>query len=641
VKHIFVSLLFALHGLATAADTPEVAAMNFAKAIKTTVNGELKIPKFCALNPDTGEAKKQKIIADWLALRDSMIIAEFEIADQKTDGEFAAVVLKQTDAENANNFRIYALGVVKRDGVWLAAPVPSSFENSIVSYEADSLAKRKAIQQWMLGREITLREELQKNAATILLDKMQQFMPAEKLKTIGGKELLESFVRACREKNQNAALAHLGGYSSNQVDGWVQITRRLTKAFTSDELSKWPWRLLADPSTLTCVGTAEELAGETTVHMLALHQNSVTEEPEYLVFEIKRDEQGLARLELPYVFTNQDVTEGDDGAVIDSSEVDQVKLYDQLRAVARAKVSQLDTTKSEALASAIEKTIQSGDFASYWGIASIPSDEGKLSELPMIVDLWQKLQANSSTSLFGRVGFLEVADQAVLVMQCYNSGNADGITLKKIWFQRVKNTWSVVEDTPEIAEEKITTWLEENKQKWTTEWADSLVGGSVRVGGLANSTPDGAAVRDVFTKWSAALKEKNLPQMMSQCATFNDSASVMKMLRNLSGELQYGSPSMEILDVATAGRWGAVCVKQTPKSKSPPQYPLYVFVGTDQGPRLLAQMDFKLDAGRGREFLNQQSFQNLSKTLPEAAVSELRSLYDKFSSLVKEKSAAK
>jgi hypothetical protein len=52
-------------------------------------------------------------------------------------------------------------------------------------------------------------------------------------------------------------------------------------------------------------------------------------------------------------------------------------------------------------------------------------------------------------------------------------------------------------------------------------------------------------------------------------------------------------------------------------------------------------MDFKLDAGRSREFLNQQSFQNLSKTLPEAAVSELRSLYDKFSSLVKEKSATK
>jgi hypothetical protein len=470
---------------------------------------------------------------------------------------------------------------------------------------------------------------------------MRQFMPAEKLKTIGGKELLESFVKACREKNQNAALAHLGGYSSDEVDGWVRITRRLTKAFTGDEINKWPWRLLADPSTITCIGAAEEVAGEIAVHMLALHQNGITEEPEYMIFAVKHDEQGLARLELPYVFVNDDVTEGDDGAVMDSSEEDQVKLYEQLRAEARAKLSQIDVSKSDALASGIEKTIQSGDFASYWGMNSIASDEGKLDDLPMIVDLWQKLQANSSTSLFGRVGFLEVNDQALLVIQCYNSTNADGITLKKLWLKREKNVWSLEEDIPELPEEKITAWLEENKQKWSSEWADSLVGGSVRVGGLANSTPDGTAVRDVFTKWSAALKEKNLPQMMSQCATFNDSASVMKMLRNLSGELQYGSPTMEVLDVATAGRWGAVCVKQTPKSKSPPQYPLYVFVGTDQGPRLLAQMDFKLDAGRSREFLNQQSFQNLSKTLPEAAVSELRSLYDKFSSLVKEKSATK
>lgn len=640
MKHIFVSLLFALQGLATAADTPEVAAMDFAVAIKTsTIAGAQE--KLCALNPDTGEAKKAKIVGAWSGLRDTMITAEFELADQKTDGDFAAVILKQADPENANNFRIYGFGIVKREGAWLAAPVPSSFENSIVSYEADSLARRKTIQQWMLGREVSLREEMQKNAATNLLEKMRQFLPAEKLKTIGGKELLESFVKACREKNQNAALAHLGGYSSDEVDGWVRITRRLTKAFTGDEINKWPWRLLADPSTITCIGGAEEVAGEIAVHMLALHQNGITEEPEYMIFAVKHDEQGLARLELPYVFVNDDVTEGDDGAVMDSSEEDQVKLYEQLRAEARAKLSQIDVSKSDALASGIEKTIQSGDFASYWGMNSIASDEGKLDDLPMIVDLWQKLQANSSTSLFGRVGFLEVNDQALLVIQCYNSTNADGITLKKLWLKREKNVWSLEEDIPELPEEKITAWLEENKQKWTSEWADSLVGGSVRVGGLANSTPDGTAVRDVFTKWSAALKEKNLPQMMSQCATFNDSASVMKMLRNLSGELQYGSPSMEILDVATAGRWGAVCVKQTPKSKSPPQYPLYVFVGTDQGPRLLAQMDFKLDAGRSREFLNQQSFQNLSKTLPEAAVSELRSLYDKFSSLVKEKSAAK
>jgi hypothetical protein len=640
VKHIFVSLLFALQGLATAADTPEVAAMDFAVAIKTsTIAGAQE--KLCALNPDTGEAKKAKIVGAWSGLRDTMITAEFELADQKTDGDFAAVILKQADPENANNFRIYGFGIVKREGAWLAAPVPSSFENSIVSYEADSLARRKTIQQWMLGREVSLREEMQKNAAINLLEKMRQFMPAEKLKTIGGKELLESFVKACREKNQNAALAHLGGYSSDEVDGWVRITRRLTKAFTGDEINKWPWRLLADPSTITCIGAAEEVAGEIAVHMLALHQNGITEEPEYMIFAVKHDEQGLARLELPYVFVNDDVTEGDDGAVMDSSEEDQVKLYEQLRAEARAKLSQIDVSKSDALASGIEKTIQSGDFASYWGMNSIASDEGKLDDLPMIVDLWQKLQANSSTSLFGRVGFLEVNDQALLVIQCYNSTNADGITLKKLWLKREKNVWSLEEDIPELPEEKITAWLEENKQKWSSEWADSLVGGSVRVGGLANSTPDGTAVRDVFTKWSAALKEKNLPQMMSQCATFNDSASVMKMLRNLSGELQYGSPTMEVLDVATAGRWGAVCVKQTPKSKSPPQYPLYVFVGTDQGPRLLAQMDFKLDAGRSREFLNQQSFQNLSKTLPEAAVSELRSLYDKFSSLVKEKSAAK
>jgi hypothetical protein len=73
------------------------------------------------------------------------------------------------------------------------------------------------------------------------------------------------------------------------------------------------------------------------------------------------------------------------------------------------------------------------------------------------------------------------------------------------------------------------------------------------------------------------------------------------------------------------------------------QYPLFLFVHTDKGPRLLPQVELKLNAvkNRSREYLNDIAIKDLGKSLPDGAVDELRSLYTNHANLVEEKTAIK
>jgi hypothetical protein len=116
------------------------------------------------------------------------------------------------------------------------------------------------------------------------------------------------------------------------------------------------------------------------------------------------------------------------------------------------------------------------------------------------------------------------------------------------------------------------------------------------------------------------------------------------MLRILAGELIYGSGTLEVLKVSVSGRWAGVSVKQSSgDSKTSAQYPLFIFVHTDRGPRLLPQVDLKLNAikNRSREYLNDIAIKDLGKRLPDGAVEELRSLYTDHTKLVEEKNAIK
>jgi len=639
-------LLIVLPMAGRASESPEQAALHFAEGLRDALNKE-QLTLRCSLNPDTGDRKKDVIQEAWRGIAKKMLPLPFQVADKKTDGNDAAVVLLQFDPERGKLSNIVSFAIVKRDEKWLAAPVISSFQNSLVTYDQTLLDKRRNLENWMLGREITIREETSKKADKYLFEMMQKNISPENLKSAKPDELLRDLLQACRQQNQAAVLARLGGYSVNSIPTWDGISRKVSEVFTSDSLNSWPWNLLCDPRTLSASGETLDLVGEQSIDIAFLHPDSITEEPQRHTFTLVRDEQGLLRVELPEAFLTSGIEEADGSTLLDFEDTGNLALYEKLRTQARSSVGSINPNKSESIAGVIEKSLKLNNFASFWGIAARSGANARANGMISLVSLWQELQEKNGSSLFGKVGFLEGENQALLVMQSYSPRNADGALLQKIWLQRENGQWTMQAESPEDPEAALDKWFEDHSQKWEKDWAQALIGDAARIENaneLGKHVPESAQIRETFDKWKQALHEKCLAKVISHCATFDDNSSIIKMLRTLSGELIFGSGSYEVLNVDVAGRWGGISIKQIPdKPNSTPQYPLFVFVGTENGPRLLSQVDLKLTTtgNRSREFLNEIAFKDLSKRLPDDAIGELRSLYEKHCDLVRKKDVTK
>jgi hypothetical protein len=167
--------------LGHAAESPSQAALAFAEGLRDGLTND-KLLERCALNPDTGDRKKDQITSQWKADAKKMLPLAFRVAEEKITDRHAAVVLSQYDENGGGSSHVISLAIVKRAEQWLAAPVLSSFQNSVVTYDADILAERKSLERWMLGREVFLREEIKNRASQSLLDAMQKSIDAESLK---------------------------------------------------------------------------------------------------------------------------------------------------------------------------------------------------------------------------------------------------------------------------------------------------------------------------------------------------------------------------------------------------------------------------------------------------------------------------
>jgi hypothetical protein len=239
---------------------------------------------------------------------------------------------------------------------------------------------------------------------------------------------------------------------------------------------------------------------------------------------------------------------------------------------------------------------------------------------------------------------LEEKNHALLVLQSYVPRNTEAIQLQKLWLEQRDGQWRLLANEPEQPANSCITWYEELKKTWSNKLADSLVMDAARIGGLAQAQPDPVKVREVFQSWLKAVQERSLKKVIPFCAAFQDDRSIQAMMRALAGELMYGSGRYELLDVAVHGRWATVSAKYlSDQPKSSAQFPLYVFVATDQGPRMLAQVELKLgiSGNRSKNYLNNLAFTELQKYLPDGAVNELKTLYDKHCALVDQQSKTK
>ena len=640
-----------------AAETPAQAALNLAEALRDGSARDVVIAQ-SALNPDTGDRKKGVIFETWKSESKKMLPLPFTVAAEKINGDCAAVVLHQYDPLRSELPHFISFAIVRQaphaaeekktapaEPEWFAAPVPASFENSVVSYDDAVLQSRRQLESWMLSREIELREKIQQDIKQQLQERITRAVSSEALAALDPKALMNAFIQALREKNHAAVLAYLGGHSADSVINWDNISFRINKLFQGNDLRQWPWKLFADTQSMFAVSDPLDLGDELSLDVLALHPESISEEPDYLSISILKDPQGRNYISLPSIFSQNEAAEDELGEIMDYDDIGHMQLFAQIVADAKAHLGNADLSQSAEVAKIILQCLKNNDFRRYWAINACNLKNLRAYEEGTSVSFWQELQGKTGSSLFGQVGLKEHEDFALLVLQTYSPRDNSGMQLKSIWLNRRNDTWHITgTEAPEEGVPELTKWFADEKKSWIANWSDSMLGDVAKIGGLAAKGPDLAEVTKIFFAWQKDLQEKSFTKVITHCAAFDDPTSSLKMLRALAGELIYGTGTIEVLKVTVSGRWAGVsAVQSSGEAMKSSQYPLFLFVHTDKGPRLLPQVELKLNAvkNRSREYLNDIAIKDLGKRLPDGAVDELRSLYTNHAKLVEEKTAIK
>ena len=640
-----------------AAETPAQAALNLAEALRDGSARDVVIAQ-SALNPDTGDRKKGVIFETWKSESKKMLPLPFTVAAEKINGDCAAVVLHQYDPLRSELPHFISFAIVRQaphaaeekktapaEPEWFAAPVPASFENSVVSYDDAVLQSRRQLESWMLSREIELREKIQQDIKQQLQERITRAVSSEALAALDPKALMNAFIQALREKNHAAVLAYLGGHSADSVINWDNISFRINKLFQGNDLRQWPWKLFADTQSMFAVSDPLDLGDELSLDVLVLHPESISEEPDYLSISILKDPQGRNYISLPSIFSQNEAAEDELGEIMDYDDIGHMQLFAQIVADAKAHLGNADLSQSAEVAKIILQCLKNNDFRRYWAINACNLKNLRAYEEGTSVSFWQELQGKTGSSLFGQVGLKEHEDFALLVLQTYSPRDNSGMQLKSIWLNRRNDTWHITgTEAPEEGVPELTKWFADEKKSWIANWSDSMLGDVAKIGGLAAKGPDLAEVTRIFFAWQKDLQEKSFTKVITHCAAFDDPTSSLKMLRALAGELIYGTGTIEVLKVTVSGRWAGVsAVQSSGEAMKSSQYPLFLFVHTDKGPRLLPQVELKLNAvkNRSREYLNDIAIKDLGKRLPDGAVDELRSLYTNHAKLVEEKTAIK
>ena len=194
-----------------AAETPAQAALNLAEALRDGSARDVVIAQ-SALNPDTGDRKKGVIFETWKSESKKMLPLPFTVAAEKINGDCAAVVLHQYDPLRSELPHFISFAIVRQaphaaeekktapaETEWFAAPVPASFENSVVSYDDAVLQSRRQLESWMLSREIELREKIQQDIKQQLQERITRAVSSEALAALDPKALMNAFIQALRE----------------------------------------------------------------------------------------------------------------------------------------------------------------------------------------------------------------------------------------------------------------------------------------------------------------------------------------------------------------------------------------------------------------------------------------------------------
>jgi hypothetical protein len=629
VKSLLFLLALTVAGQAIPAD-PGKAALSFLEKVRERkIN--LEPGGDTALTAQTEPEKKEQIAKRLERIAGDLGKWPLEVGAVQLDENFAAVLVRKTGGYDPSRMQVFSVAMVKRGAEWLAAPVPSSFENAGVGY-AIALRKRlKHLEDWMLREQVEELVRLREQSTDQLRQKIEVSLAAEDLRSYDANQVVARFLTACEKRDLAAVLGFLGGLGTTLPADWAARLKAADQALAPGATAVQSWRRLNAPEVVRLV-IPQEASQKTAVFTIACldpvgddRKTPQVASFEGIRMELVKTTDGLWQINLPGNFLNspgETPATKEDTALPDSFMEKWGSTYPPTPQVSAVLARQ-----------AFIAALGEGNMQGLLGLVKLPAEPVAAAKTCLeVARIWWLFHAPGVVSqamlLESNVG----ETTAAAMFQLFDAREADRFQPETYFFENTATGWLWNPSPSSAIREEYKSWEQAESTQWAVKWQETFFAESVLLAKIPNAPLVAEEeARKCVQAWLTAIFQKDLPAALRQTARLEDAASGSLTLRNLGYEIassrQDDTPP-EITGIYQGEFWSLIGVKTQRSGKA--TYPLYTVVQTPSGPRILAEVDLFAAGNRGREFLNRTAIKRLTDYTSAAAISELSELYSQF-----------
>lgn len=636
MKSFLLSLFLVISAEAADSGTPGEAAVRYLESVRSG-KVDLEPQKGTAISPATGK-DKQKLIKERIQrLAKELGPSALETGPQTVDGDMAAVLVHQAGGFDPARLRVVPIGLIRKGEEWVPAPLPGSFENTGLGYDASRSDRLAKLEAWMMREQVLDLATLRDQSTERLKKAIESKLSKDQLRTMTAEQVVKRFLSACSEKDQATILGLLGGLEPELPKEWSSLLAAVDQAF-SDDTPRSAWRKLATSGVIRTILNLENVESGSTVTVALLDTSESVNRSELpkisiMTLVLHQNRSGLYRVELPPDFLlgaaeNRESEEEDD----------EEDLLGGLPAAWRRDVpaAKLNSAKeaSEALLVALGAEKPDGLL----GLLDLSGDaEVARQGAARVTLVWREAHHPRDLRTLLPVVFHEEGDGAVSVFQIFSSREPDRSDLRAFYFIKKPEGWLLVSGLrpadpiqPELS--AVKAWSDEHAPEWTKNWESIVLGKSAALDGLPEGeAPSEDATRAAFEAWRNAILHGDVPAAIEGTGYLKGEKGAARLLRNLGAELtaaQKDGSQAAVLGVIRRGPWTAVSARIGKKGDPTATYPLYSFVATPGGARVLAEIDLSANGNRTREFLNEATWGRLEAQGAVKASAQLREIYE-------------
>lgn len=640
-----------------------------------------------AISPYCGPPKRAVIRNHWETRSQWAQEGEyqFQLLDETTNGNLAGVLIGATSHKNPFGSEVLSLALVRENGAWKVAPVEGSLENTALGFDAAILERARMVEKWMAYERIAEAAELDQRERDKVSERLSRAVPEKELNESDPRQVLQKFVAAVQAGDAEAAIVWQGFLEQDKFTevNWEEELL-VTRLGVRNEDQRNVWRLLTSEKVMRVIivdqSELEEDSCECLLCCLCPFETDTMRSNLIPVrFRLARVGTGW-RVRLPVFFSlaNRDGVTFSQARSQSQNWEDRQKVYEMFQ-IFESEHEEIRTDEVEAMLEGLKDDLETGGFEAFlcrqfrfakkveeeeeegddddivlprarvrFRPQANEEDKKRLPIYEAAVNWWS-LALDERDLVKAEVAKIFRKDDIVLAMMSLpQTSDSWEPRYLEVWLGKNDGKWMILpgkdrplrQSYPEDQQKAVTAMMAEIA-KYREETLKEFLRDSLKSVALAAEEGQAATAAEasaVVKGWRETARSGGMMALLEVSAVRElpeDPRPLLKTLGYVRAGAAAGGEPDEILGTHAAGRFRGVFLKIDPGRGRDLKWPLLIVVPTEEGYRVLVDLELPLATNKGIELLNEERLEELALAMSEDDLARIKELSAKHQAIAK------